>query len=150
MEIYSIDNEQVIWEETPSHWTKANVYILSFLLAVIGIGIILFFVTYLKIKYTKYKLTNQRLTITTGIFSRKMETIELYRFKDLKYEASFLNRIVGIGNIQLVSSDPMTPNISLNGFKYAQSKCNQLRSLIEKCRINRGVREFDQIDHRGI
>ena len=150
MDSYLTENERVIWQETPSHWTKTNVYFLSLLLSMIGIGIILFIVTYLKIKYTKYKLTNQRLIITTGIFSRKMETIELYRFRDLRYEASFLNRIVGIGNIKLISNDVMTPNIILGGFKSALTKSDQLRSLIEKCRISRGVREFDQIEHRSI
>ena len=107
----------------------------------------IFLVTYLKIAYTKYKLTNQRLIITTGVFSRNMESIELYRIKDLKYEASFIQRIVGIGIIKLVSSDPMTPNIILGGFKNSISKLEELRIIVENCRISRGVREIDQNDH---
>ena len=85
MEDYKVDNEKILWQETPSHWTKSDIYLLSIITSFIGIGILIFLVTYLKIAYTKYKLTNQRLIITTGVFSRNMESIELYRIKDLKY-----------------------------------------------------------------
>jgi uncharacterized membrane protein YdbT with pleckstrin-like domain len=142
-----IEDETVVWEENPSHWNQVGSYFLGVLLiAAFGLGIILILIVYLKIRYTRYRLSNQRIVITRGIFSRTMETIELYRIKDLQYHASFWQRLVGIGNVVLVSSDKSNPNIGLIGFKDASNKFHQIRSLVENARIKRGVREVDQND----
>jgi membrane protein YdbS with pleckstrin-like domain len=142
-----IEDETIEWEENPSHWNQAGSYFLGgLLIAAFGLGIILILITYLKISYTRYRLSNQRLIISRGIFSRSMETIELYRIKDLQYHASFWQRMVGIGNIILISSDKSNPQIGLIGFKDASNKFHQIRSLVENARIKRGVREIDQND----
>lgn len=140
--------ETVLWEESPSHWTKSGVYFLGILLiAAFGLGLIFILITYLNVKYNRYRLSNQRLVITKGILSRSMETIELYRIKDLQYQASFGQRMVGIGNIYLISSDKSLSKIGLIGFHNSEEKFHQIRSLVEEARINRGVREIDQNDH---
>ena len=60
--------------------------------------------------------------------------------------ASFTQRLVGIGNIMMVSSDKSTPSISLSGFYNPNIKFNQLRVSVETCRLKKGVKEFDQND----
>jgi hypothetical protein len=60
--------------------------------------------------------------------------------------ASFTQRLVGIGNIMMVSSDKSTPSISLSGFCNPNIKFNQLRVSVETCRLKKGVKEFDQND----
>jgi hypothetical protein len=142
-----IEEEKVLWKENPSHWTKVGYYIVSvILIPLFGIGLIMLLVVFLKLKYTIYTLTDQRIIIQTGIFSRSIESIELYRIKDIKLNASFTQRIVGIGNIMMVSSDKSTPSISLCGFSNPNIKFNQLRSSVETCRLKKGVKEFDQND----
>lgn len=143
----NIEDEAIVWEENPSHWNQAGNYFLGgLLIAAFGLGLILILITYLKIRYTRYRLSNQRLIISRGIFSRSMETIELYRIKDLQYHASFWQRMVGIGNIILISSDKSNPQIGLIGFVDSSNKFHQIRSLVESARIKRGVREIDQND----
>ena len=140
--------ETVLWEESPSHWTKSGAYFLGILLiAAFGLGLIFILITYLNVKYNRYRLSNQRLIVTKGILSKNMETIELYRIKDLQYQASFWQRIVGIGNIFLISSDKSLSKIGLLGFHNSEEKFHHIRSLVEEARINRGVREIDQNDH---
>lgn len=143
----SLEDEVIVWEESPSHWNQAGSYFLGgLLIAAFGLGLILILITYLKIRYTRYRLSNQRLIISRGVFSRSMETIELYRIKDLQYHASFWQRIVGIGNIVLISSDKSNPQIGLVGFGDSSNKFHQTRSLVEHARMRRGVREIDQND----
>jgi len=143
----NIEEEKVLWKENPSHWTKFGYYLLSvILIPLFGIGLIMLLVVFLKLKYTIYTLTDQRIIIQTGIFSRSIESIELYRIKDIKMNASFTQRLVGIGNIMMVSSDKSTPSISLSGFYNPNIKFNQLRASVETCRLKKGVKEFDQND----
>jgi hypothetical protein len=142
-----IEEEKILWKENPSHWTKLGYYIISvILIPVFGLGLIILLVVFLKLKYTIYTLTDQRIIIQTGVFSRSIESIELYRIKDIKLNASFTQRIVGIGNILMVSSDKSTPSISLCGFSNPNIKFNQLRVSVETCRLKKGVKEFDQND----
>lgn len=143
----NIGEEKILWKENPSHWTKLGYYIVSvILIPLFGVGLIMFLVVFLKLKYTIYTLTDQRLIIQTGIFSRSTESVELYRIKDIKLTANFIQRMFGIGTIIMESSDRSTPSISLVGFNNTSNKFNQLRTLVETCRLKRGVKEFDQND----
>jgi hypothetical protein len=143
----NIEVEKILWKENPSHWNKFGYYIVSIILIpIFGLGLIMLLVVFLKLKYTIYTLTDQRLIIQTGVFSRSIESIELYRIKDIKLNSSFTQRIVGIGNILMVSSDKSTPLISLCGFNNPNIKFNQLRVSVETCRLKKGVKEFDQND----
>ena len=137
----NIEEEKILWKENPSHWTKLGYYIISvILIPVFGLGLIMLLFVFLKLKYTIYTLTDQRIIIQTGVFSRSIESIELYRIKDIKLNASFTQRIVGIGNILMVSSDKSTPSISLCGFSNPNIKFNQLRVSVETCRLKKGVK----------
>jgi uncharacterized membrane protein YdbT with pleckstrin-like domain len=52
-----------------------------------------------------YRLTNQRLFIARGIFSRTIDQTELVRIDDVRIHESFFDRLLGIGSLELLSSD---------------------------------------------
>ena len=37
---------------------------------------------YLETRFTRFEITSERIRITTGVLSRRMEELELYRVKD--------------------------------------------------------------------
>jgi len=55
------------------------------------------------------KITSERITITTGIFSKNYETIELYRGKDTGLKQGFLQMKVNSGSMSLISDDATSP-----------------------------------------
>ncbi len=57
------------------------------------------------------KITSERVTITTGIFSKNFETIELYRGKDTGVRQGILQSMVGSGTMSLVSDDETAPAV---------------------------------------
>lgn len=139
--------ERTHWEGTPSHWNNAGVYLLSLiLLPVFGLGLIIFLVKFLELKFTKLKLTDQRLVITTGVFSRSTKNLELYRVKDLRLHCSLWQRMVKIGTIELVTSDFSMKTFNLEGIPSPEPIFEDMRRLVEAMRIARGVREIDQND----
>lgn len=142
-----LTSEHPIWEGNPSHWNNFGAYVLSvILLPVFGLGLILFLVKYLELRYTRYRLTDQRLQITQGVFSRTTKNLELYRVKDLRLDRSFLQRMVGIGSIAMVTSDFVLKNFSLEGVPDSEHLFEEMRRAVETLRIARGVREIDQND----
>jgi uncharacterized membrane protein YdbT with pleckstrin-like domain len=98
---------------------------------------------WLVINSTVYTLTDQRLKTRRGVFSRVIDDIELYRVKDSHFAQSFGQRLLGIGDITLRTTDASTPIILLPGLAQPEARWEQIRALVEARRDAKGVREID-------
>src|SRR5438132_1354523 len=72
---------------------------------------------YIATRGTIYKITSQRLVVERGVFSKRMEQVDLYRVVDYIVERPFGQRIMGTGNIVLEAMDKTTPEIRIDGVK---------------------------------
>jgi uncharacterized membrane protein YdbT with pleckstrin-like domain len=88
------------------------------------LGVVLFFslvrlarvaLRYLQFKTTRYRLTNQRLTIESGLFSRRVDDVDLRSVQDVALVQGVLERLLGVGRLEIVSSDPTRPRLVLSG-----------------------------------
>lgn len=93
-------------------------------------------------KNTKYELTSQRLRVRTGVLSKEVNELELYRVKDFKIEQPFLLRLFSVANIVLDTSDKSHPTISILAVDNAEALLSMIREHVEVRRNNR-VREVD-------
>ena len=100
-------------------------------------------IIYLKTRFTVYEVTNQRIKLKTGILNQEIDECELYRVRDYKIAKPFFQRIFGLGNIELVTSDRSNSNINLNGIKDPENLYNLIRDNVEKIRRKTGTRELD-------
>jgi len=55
------------------------------------------------------------LIIETGIVSKSVEDIDLRTIDDTNFQQRFLERLLGIGNVTIVSSDKVAPTYVLRG-----------------------------------
>ncbi|MBR5130357.1 MAG: PH domain-containing protein [Alphaproteobacteria bacterium] len=96
-------DEQYIWDVTGSVAdVKYNpIYLI---LSIVTLGIFLL-VLYFKRIFRAYVLTNQRLIVITGIFSKRVDEIELFRIVDSSTSQSLIDRWANIGNIYISSTD---------------------------------------------
>jgi hypothetical protein len=62
-----------------------------------------------------YRLTNRRLFVTTGFFSRRIDQLELIRIKDVYVQQSMIGDWLGLGNVVLISSEQTLPRAYLLG-----------------------------------
>ena len=100
-------------------------------------------IIYLKTRFTVYELTNERIKLKTGILSQEIDECELYRIRDYKIVKPFFQRIFGLGNIELITSDRSNLSINLNGIKDPENLYNIIRDNVEKVRRKTGTREID-------
>ena len=141
--------EEHVWTGGPSQITNLGAYAVCVLLTLTVIGAVVaipFAIwKYLVVRCQRYELTSQRLKFHSGILSKKIEEVELYRIKDTKFDQPFWFRLFGLGNVTLVSSDVTTPVVSIHGVKDAQQLREQIRSLVEVRRDQKRVRtgEFE-------
>jgi len=65
----------------------------------------------------RYTVTSERVRIRTGLLNKKRENVELVRIQDIDYRQSLGERILGIGDVHLHSSDPSEPELSLRNVR---------------------------------
>jgi uncharacterized membrane protein YdbT with pleckstrin-like domain len=85
-------------------------------LAILTLGISLL-VGWFRSRGTLYKITSQRVVIEQGLFSKRMEQIDLYRVVDYVVERPLGQRIMGTGNIVLEAMDKTTPEVRIDGIR---------------------------------
>ena len=115
----------------------------AYSLAVVMIPILSTVWRFLRVKCLKYELTTERLRIVSGVFNRTTEEIELYRVKDSTIEEPFFYRLMGIGNINLETSDRSLPSLTIKALPKAKLFRENLRDSVEKIRVKKNVREVD-------
>jgi uncharacterized membrane protein YdbT with pleckstrin-like domain len=97
----------------------------------------------LLIKAVKYEISSERIKITTGIFSKQTNAMELYRVKDYTLQEPFFYRMFHLGNITILTSDHSTPQIVMRAIPAAKGIMDDLRKYVELRRDLKRVREVD-------
>jgi uncharacterized membrane protein YdbT with pleckstrin-like domain len=91
-----------------------------------------------------YRITTRRIVVETGVLSKRMEQIDLYRVNDYTVERPFLQRLLGTGNLLLKTFDKTTPELRVMEIKTdVVALYERLRQATEKDRAARGVRMVD-------
>src|SRR5437868_59723 len=162
--------EQTVWRGTSSQWKNFGRYFLSaifgavifvifmalrysgspkasdfspYILLLLLVPIFMALARYLQTKSKIYELTTERLKTTEGVFSKKTDTLELYRVKDLETRQPFLYRLVGIENIHINTSDLTTPFVFIEAIPSNVGFADKLRNQVEMIRQQKRVREID-------
>ena len=93
----------------------------------------------LPISFTKYKLTEEKLIIDTGFLSRNQEEVRLYRITDFSVKQSLFQRIFGVGNIHISSSDNTQGEFIIYEVKKPYDVKDILSDMVEKIREKKGI-----------
>ena len=139
------NTERTVWSGCPSQWQNLWAWVSCILIVTIPWALWRALVT----KNTSYVLTDQRLKATRGVFNRVTDDLELYRVKDTHFQQTFWQRMAGIGDIVLSTSDTTTPIVVLADIRDAEGVRETVRGLVEKRRDAKRVRELD-VGHEAL
>jgi uncharacterized membrane protein YdbT with pleckstrin-like domain len=128
------NTEGEIWTGTMSRKGALNWWwIISFLLVV---PILIYMVVIWLKRFTTYRLTTERMTITRGVFSRQSEDIQLVRIEDVEYSQSFIQRLLNVGTIRVLSTDKTKPELDMHGIDNPAQFKEKLWALVRERRQN--------------
>ncbi len=134
--------EKTIYEGSPSQWVNFKVYALCGLFCWLVIPIFIALYNYFEVKCTKTKITNKRIIIERGLFSKRTDEILLKRVTDTKLFEPFFLRLVGLANLTIFSTDKTRPELLIAAIHNGKQIWDELRLSVEAERKN--VREFEQ------
>ena len=89
---------------------------------------------YLEIKFTRVKITDERIIIREGVLHKKTNETELYRVRDSSIEEPFFYRMFGCGNIMIYTTDEAEAPLKLAAYKKPHWLKDQIRNYSEICR----------------
>jgi len=90
-----------------------------------------------------YKLSDTELVEQSGVFNQRIDSLELFRVKDITISKPLILRFFGQGNLILSTSDHSTPVVVLEAIREPEVLLPKLRELVLIARKKTGVREFD-------
>jgi len=91
-----------------------------------------------------YRITTRRIVVETGVLSKRLEQIDLYRIADYTVDRPFLQRVLGTGNLLLKTFDKSTPELDVREIKTdVVALYEKLRVATEAEKAKRGVRMVD-------
>jgi uncharacterized membrane protein YdbT with pleckstrin-like domain len=92
----------------------------------------------------RYRITNRRIVVETGVLSKRMEQVDLYRIADYTVDRPFGQRLLGTGNLLLKTFDKTSPEVDVNQIKTDIVQLyERLRAATEQDRARRGVKMVD-------
>lgn len=105
-------------------------------IAVVAMPIIL-------IRSVRYRITNYRIDYERGVFSKDIDTLELWHVEDLSFHQSLMDRILCVGGITVVSHDAATPRLLLRALPNPRPVFETLKQRIITVKSQRGVIKID-------
>ena len=81
-----------------------------------------------------YKITDERILISEGLFGKATENIELIRIQDIAHKQSFGERLLNVGDVSIKSHDTSHPTFELKNVKNPQAVHEILRKAVLKAR----------------
>lgn len=132
--------EQPIFERKPA----VRAYLGSIvwgviLLPVFLLGLLLLLRVWYKTSATRYRLTTQRLFVQKGLIAKKLEEVELFRVKDVTLDQGVVQRLLGVGNVVVLSTDDTTPRLELAGILQPLETKEAIRNAFRAARQREGL-----------
>lgn len=133
------DDERVLFEGNPALLPSVT----SYIWAILTLGLFALY-RYWVVSGLRYKITTRRIVVETGVLSKTMEQVDLYRIADYAVERPFGQRLAGTGNILLETLDKSDSRVAIREIKTdVVALYEAVRQATEVDRQRRGVRIFE-------
>ncbi|HEU4735297.1 MAG TPA: PH domain-containing protein [Kofleriaceae bacterium] len=87
----------------------------------------------------KFRVTNTVIETERGILSKRIDVLQLWRCRDVRYRQKLSDRILGIAHVEVFAQDATTPHLEIVGMPASRQLFEQLRDSIEIQRQARNV-----------
>ena len=112
----------------------------------------------LPISFTKYSITEEKITITCGFLSITEDDAYMYKIQDVRLTKSLVERIFKLGTITCYTGDTTHPELILQCIKNASAIKDFIMQSSEEARrkrralhaINIGADDIDELELENI
>lgn len=91
----------------------------------------------------RYTLSAARLEIERGLLGRRLESMDLWRVRDVVLDQSLLERVRGVGRLTLYSTDKVEPVLTIGPVASARALFDRVRDAVAAARRDARVMPVD-------
>ncbi|MEL7499424.1 MAG: PH domain-containing protein [Planctomycetota bacterium] len=108
--------EVTYYDEHPSMFRNRPVeFVLTCVLCLVGVGLIMFLIWWLRCKGTQLTVTSERTRLRKGILSKSITEVWHQDVRNVQLHQTFFQRMLGVGTIGVSSSGQSGLEISVSG-----------------------------------
>jgi uncharacterized membrane protein YdbT with pleckstrin-like domain len=97
--------ETVLYHSHPAMFrNRPWSFILCLILSLVGIGLIIFLIWWIRTKGTELTVTNERASLRKGILSKFTNDVYLTDVRNVQIYQSFWQRVFGVGSVAISSA----------------------------------------------
>ena len=85
----------------------------------------------------EYRLYPDSLEIQTGLVARNVDNLQFFRVRDLRLRQSLLGRLLGVGDVDVTSTDQTTPHLTIRGVANPRGVYDALREGVANSQATR-------------
>ena len=93
----------------------------------------------LPVSFTRYRLSDDRLFIETGVIRFQEEEVLLYKIQDLHLSITLGQRLFGVGTVSVISGDQTAPRVELVNIAHPKRVKELIHNLTEDSKRQRRV-----------
>jgi membrane protein YdbS with pleckstrin-like domain len=79
----------------------------------------------------KFRVTNTVIETERGMLSKRIDVLQLWRCRDVRYRQDLIDRILGVAHVEVFAQDATTPHLEIVGMPASRQLFEQLRDSIE-------------------
>lgn len=123
--------EQVLYESHPAMFGNHPIgFVLSVILCLVGIGIVILLVWYIRCLGTTLTITNEQTTLRRGILSKFTNDVFHENVRNIIVRQTFFQRLFGVGYIGISSAGQSGIEIEVHGIPDP----DRVKEIIDDCR----------------
>lgn len=130
--IEQVTGRWLSFELTDSQAAMFREYRVGAGLGLVAVVILILLVKVAKLKMTRYEVTPDRVEWSRGILDRKVDNLDMFRVIDIKMRRNLLDCILGIGRIELITTDMTDPQFTFEKMRNTRT----LYDIIKKASLD--------------
>ncbi|HEX7837842.1 MAG TPA: PH domain-containing protein [Kofleriaceae bacterium] len=87
----------------------------------------------------RFRVSSTAIETERGFLSKRIDVLQLWRCRDVRYRQSLSDRILGIAHLEVFAQDATTPHLEIVGMPASRQLFEQLRDSIEIQRQHKNV-----------
>ncbi len=138
------DNESLIWEGGATWKAWGLKWILGWVLAPVVVGLFLLASVWAATRSTRWKITSRRIEIEQGLLSKRVETLELWKVRDVELRQTLVDRMFDVSSVLVTAQDNATPALEIRGLPGSRDVYDRLMTAVMNARQQRGIMNLNQ------
>jgi hypothetical protein len=120
--------EEVLREASPALYGRNPfIHLIVGLLCLVVVGLILYFIEWVRCRATRLVITSERTTLHTGILSRQTNEVRHSDLRNVQVRQGAVDRMLGVGALELSSAGQSNVEIQVTGIPDPQGIAELIR-----------------------